>query len=171
MRVLLFFRGLGLCNHPTTPRLNCASLSPTTPQAALPPHGDPTQQIYTPHRGFWHGQVLLPAFLLGQGAEAGASRHAYAQRSTQAAHQGFHWRDGSCHLFVTLFMGSAGRLAGLRNSTRYPNAIVLQGKRWSHCEHAVLLPKPSGSWIHPSRAVNSLVTPKHTTSCKEVLTL
>lgn len=75
--------------------------------------------------------VTSPCFSsqLGHGAEAGAGRHVNTQKGTQAAHWGFHWRDGSCCLSVTLFMGSAGRLTGLRNSTRYPNVIVLQGKR------------------------------------------
>lgn len=105
--------------------------------------------------------VTPPCFSsqLGHGAEVGAGRHVDMQRDTQAAHWRFHWRDRSCCLSVTLFAGSAGRLRGLRNSTRYPSVIVLQGKRWSHCEHAVLLPMPSSSWILPRRAVTSPITP------------
>lgn len=49
-------------------------------------------------------------------------------------------------------MCSVGRLTGLRNFTQYPNAVVLWGKYWSHCERTVLLPSPSSSWIHPRKA-------------------
>lgn len=89
-----------------------------------------------------------------QCAEVQRNRHAYMQRCTQAAYQGFHWRDRRCCLSAACLWGwdTAGRLTGLRNSTQYPNAIVLWGKCWSHCERTVLLPSPSSSWIHPRKA-------------------
>lgn len=82
-----------------------------------------------------------------QRAEVQRNRHAYMQRCTQAAHQGFHWRDRSCCLSVACLWGraTAGRLKGLKNSTQYPNTIVLWGKCQSHCEHTVLCQAAFGS--------------------------
>lgn len=176
-----------ICHLPTTTR---QKFPWSSSHLKFPPsQAGSTHQVCTLHHKLWHGQGLsrsihpwtgrkhclegqqwsgewwlLPASLWARpGCRSWTHRQ---QRDTQAAHWGFHW-EAAAYLWHCLW-GWLEDLTGLRNSTRYPNAIILQGKCLSGCEHAVLIPRPSSSWIHPGRAVNSLITPRHT---KEVLTL